>query len=260
MKENKISRRTVNKIGYKKDQQGIINRYLREMGQWDTHLYRCRKYILDSIKIYQPGIVTFMGSGWLLDIPLEEAAEICRTVNLVDIIHPSQVRHKVSGFKNVKLIEEDLTAGALEAIWQVYRNKLDVKNIEIPAYSPGYEAGMVFSVNLLTQLDSLPVDFLAKNTDADKHSLRKIRQGIQRAHINYLKKNDSVLITDYIEYLKKEDRIEEENKLLFTTLPGGRRKEEWTWEFDNSGNYYTGKKVIFGVKAIDMVKNQNGRD
>jgi len=260
MKESRINRKIIRKLGYRSDQQGIINRYLREMGQWDTHLYRCRKYIIDSINIYQPDKVTFLGSGWLLDIPLEEIADKCGCINLVDIMHPSQVIHKASAYKNVRLIEDDLTAGALEGIWKVYRNKLDIGDLKINVYEPDYETGMVFSVNLLTQLDSLPADFIAKHKMVGTSELRKIRKDMQRVHINFLKKNDSVLITDYIEYLKKEDAVTDTNDLVFTTLPGGRRKEEWTWDFDNTGNYYTGKRVIFGVKAIDMVKKHNERD
>ena len=254
MTGNKVNKKILRKFGYKADQQGIINRYLREMGKWDNHLHKCRKYILDSLQYHKPDVVTFLGSGWLLDIPLEEVEEKCRTINLVDLMHPSQVRYKVSGLNKVKLYEHDLTGGALEGIRKACRKKLDINDIYIPIYEPGFETGLVFSVNVLTQLDSLPADFLLHKTKMEHREIDKLRKALQAAHIRYLKNIDSILITDYIEYLKAGDKMTGHNDLVYTPLPDGRRTEEWTWEFDSSGKYYKGKNVIFGVKAIDLVK------
>ncbi|HCC71596.1 MAG TPA: hypothetical protein DEQ09_10670 [Bacteroidales bacterium] len=255
MNEVRVYKKMIRKLGYKNDQQGIINRYLREKGQWDTHLLRCREYILDSIECHKPDIVTFLGSGWLLDIPLEEVQDKCNRINLVDLMHPSQVKHITGSVRKVKLYEEDLTGGALSAIWDGYTRDIDISNIEIPLYEPLFDAGLVFSINVLTQLDSLPADFLARKTKMTTKEISKLRQAIQRAHIRYLKNIDSILITDYIEHLRTENKIIESNDLVFIHLPHGQRIEEWTWEFDNSGNYYRGKRVEFGVKAVDMVKD-----
>jgi len=254
MKNKRINRRLLRNFGYPADQQGIINRYLRERGQWDNHLWRCRKYINETVRYYKPPLVTILGSGWLLDIPLEELAGKCRKVNLVDLMHPRQVKHKVSKLGNVKLYEQDISGGLLKEIWRSYREGGDVNSIRMPLYEPGFEAGMVFSVNILTQLDSLPADYLVRKKVMTYKELRQLRQGMQRSHIRYLEASDSVLISDYIEYLKTENRVTECNELLFSSLPEGRRIEEWIWDFDNSGNYYSGKRVSFGVKAIDLVK------
>lgn len=254
MGSNEVKRHIIRRLGYKANQQGIINRYLREMGQWDSHLWRCRKYILDSIALYKPDNITFLGSGWLMDIPLEEAAEMCRKVRLVDLMHPPQVRHKVSGIDNVEMHRQDISAGALTKIWDACRKDTCISSVEMPVYDPGFDAGLVFSVNILTQLDSLLVDYLVRKAGMSYRALRPLRKNMQRAHIRYLENTDSILITDYVEYLKTGDEIVADNKLVFCSMPKGRRKEEWIWEFDNSGNYYSGKRVIFGVKALDLVK------
>lgn len=254
MSGNEVKRHITRRLGYKANQQGIINRYLRERGQWDSHLWRCRKYILDSITYHKPDSITFLGSGWLLDIPLEEAAERCRKVRLVDVLHPPQVRHKVAGINNVELYRQDISGGALAGIWDAYRKGAGVSSMEMPVYDPGFDTGLVFSVNILTQLDSLPVDFLVRKAGMSYRDLRPMRKNMQKAHIGYLVNTDSILITDYIEYLKTGDKIIGNNRLVFCSLPAGRRMEEWIWEFDNSGNYYSGKRVIFGVKALDLVK------
>ncbi len=255
MDESAVNMKALRKLGYKSDQQGIINRYMREMGQWDTHLWKCRNYILDSVKIYKPPAITFLGSGWLLDIPVEEVAAECSTVNLVDVLHPAQVIHRVSKLGNVRIISDDITGGLISAFWKTYKDGADMVNIDIPEYKPVYDTGLVVSVNVLTQLDSLITGFLVRKQGKTYSELRKFRQSVQKAHINFLRNNDSILITDHEEYVKKGNDIIERNRLVFTSLPGGKRTGEWTWEFDNSGNYYKGKNVIFGVKAIDMVKN-----
>lgn len=62
-------------MGYLNDQQGIMNRYLGESKQWEKHLPRCRKFITSTFE--DPGggekkeSVAVLGSGWLLDVPLD---------------------------------------------------------------------------------------------------------------------------------------------------------------------------------------------
>ncbi|MEZ5000312.1 MAG: hypothetical protein R2727_06585 [Bacteroidales bacterium] len=62
--------RVLRKMGYIKDQQGIIRRYLREMGGWDTHLHHTRNYILESVKRREPAKVTILAAGGCSTFPL----------------------------------------------------------------------------------------------------------------------------------------------------------------------------------------------
>ncbi|MEE4115189.1 MAG: hypothetical protein V2I37_03420 [Marinilabiliaceae bacterium] len=249
-----VKGRILKKMGYLADQQGIINRYLREAGGWDSHLLKCRDYILDKLNKYSPAVVTVLGSGWLLDVPLEELAEKCNTINLVDINHPPQVARKVKQYPGVNLIKDDITGGLIEHIWKSGTEITDPSLVKVPVYSPSYDPGMVISLNVLTQTDTLISDYLGRKGHSDISSLRALRGEIQSAHLSFLLKHPSILITDYSELIFDKDALFAQNELLFVELPPGSETTEWEWDFDNSGEYYKRKRLLFKVMAIDYVK------
>lgn len=239
-------------MGYITDQKGIINRYLREQGGWDTHLSRTREYILEGVKAVGPETVTILGSGWLLDVPLQELASITDHVNLVDINHPSQIRRKVGEYKNVSLIEDDITGGIAAMIPRIIKEGINSDSLKIPLYDPAYIKGMVISVNILTQLDMLPADYLAGKCNCRNEDLRIFRRKIQEAHIDFLKQQTSVLISDCSEEIWRDKEKLEVNNLLFTSFPRGGMEREWIWDFDSGGAYYRRLNVHFRVKAVMM--------
>lgn len=250
-----VNTRILKKMGFLADQGGIINRYLREQGGWDSHLYKCREYILSKVRLFKGKDITILGSGWLLDVPLEELAEMCRMVKLVDINHPAQVRRKVKSFTNVKLINADITGGLIEEVWRITRKKIsNPDNIEIPVYSFDFDPGLVISLNILTQTDTLLNDYLRKTVDIGIDRQRLFRSKVQQAHLDMLNQYPYLLLTDYEEEIVDIDssRILETNNLIFAgALPQGRDSEEWEWIFDSSGEYYRRKRVIFRVRAVD---------
>jgi hypothetical protein len=251
----KTGRRVLKRMGYLADQQGIINRYLREQGGWDEHLYRCRNYIIESVKRRKPELITILGSGWLLDIPLEELAEGGTRINLVDINHPAQVRRKVQQFSNVELVEYDITGGLIETIWkEAGKPGFNLPGMVIPALKPDFDCGMILSVNILTQLDMLLAEYLAKYPGLKHGDIRHFRKGIQDSHLGFLQSVDSLLITDWGEEIWSDGELSSSSDLLFTGLPQGNNTEEWKWEFDTNGLYYSGKKVIFRVLATELSK------
>lgn len=245
-----IRRGGIKRLGYISDQQGIINRYLREEGGWDYHLMRTREFILEGVRSEEPDTVTILGSGWLLDVPLEELASICGHINLVDINHPAQVRRKAGDFKNVSLIENDITGGVAGIIQNAIKNSISPAAIEIPRYSPDYERGLVVSVNLLTQLDMIPADYLAARSQSSREELREFRKRIQESHIKFLREQRSLLISDFQEEIWREDDKVEVNDLLFTPFPAGENEKEWIWDFDTGGSYYRRSRVLFRVRAV----------
>jgi len=81
-------RRILHKMGYYNYQRGLIYHHLDEEGSWNDHLRKCRSFILEAVERYKPPVVTILGSGWLLDLPLSEITAMATTINLVDIVHP----------------------------------------------------------------------------------------------------------------------------------------------------------------------------
>jgi len=62
---------SIRRMGFIKDQEGIMNRYLRESSQWKEHLEHTRKFIRESFAQTEAETVAVLGSGWLLDVPLD---------------------------------------------------------------------------------------------------------------------------------------------------------------------------------------------
>ncbi len=237
-------RRILNKMGYYDYQNGLIHNHLRQEGRWDSHLGHCRNFIIRALDYYKPQKVTVLGSGWLMDLPLAEMIEKTEAIYLIDIVHPPEVIEQVRSLKKVFLMEQDISGGLIETVWNVYRRRslfkklLSPDAIQIPAYDPGFDPGMVISLNILTQLESQLIDFIKKRSRISVTDLNLFRAGIQKNHINFLLKHQSVLITDIAEVITRKNGDVETVPSLFCELPSGLFSKEWTWDFDLTGVEY----------------------
>jgi hypothetical protein len=234
-------RRMLSRMGYYNYQNGLIYHHVNQEGGWESHQKRCRSFIIIALELYKPEKVTVLGSAWLLELPLAEMIEQTGRVCLIDIIHPPDVISQVAGYKNVELIEQDITGGLIADVWQkvgeypVFKKLKSLENIIIPEFKPDGDPGMVISLNILTQLESLLIDFLKKRSKIKEEEFDLFRTEIQRKHIDFLKKHRSVLITDYAEDISKRSGSVKSIPTLLTDLPPCKIKEEWTWNFDQTG-------------------------
>jgi len=243
-------------MGYYTYQNGLIYRHLNQEGGWDNHLELCRGFIIKALDFYKPEKVTVLGSGWLLELPLAEMIERKHRVCLVDIVHPPEVINQVGSFKNVELLEQDVTGGLIEEVWQKtgkysFFNKLQsLDNIIIPEYKPDFDPGMIISLNILTQLESLLIDFLRKRSKIKEEEFFSFRTEIQKKHIDFLKNHKSVLITDITEIFTDSSGNVTDKPTLFADLPEGKNKEEWDWHFDLVRSDYFRKRSVLKVVGI----------
>lgn len=251
-------RRILTRMGYYNYQNGLIYRHLNQDGGWDRHLDHCRSYILKAVKKASPQKLTILGSGWLLDLPLAEMIESSIKITLVDIVHPPEVINQVAGLKSVELLEEDVTGGLITEVWNksgrksLFKKKFDSKLMNIQDYIPSEDPGMVISLNILTQLEALPSDFIRKNFRTSDEELRNFKSEIQKKHIDFLNKYPSVMISDIEEIFKGPDGTEKHEKTLLTELLDGNNKEEWIWDFDLRGGDYYNRKSVMKVIALTM--------
>ena len=251
-------RRMLHKLGYYNYHNALLNRSFNQHGGWDSHCDRCRSYILNALDRYKPEKVTVLGSGWLLDLPLAEMVEKTLKVCLIDIVHPPEVIYQTRTFSNVELLEEDVTGGLIEEVWQktgkhFFSGKLkSLQNVNIREYSPTSDPGMVISLNILTQLEYLLVQFLKKRASIREDELNQFRSEIQKKHTDFLKKHRSILISDYAEiFTDKSGNITTIPSLL-TDLPQGHFQEEWTWQFEQTNNYLYNSTSVMNVIAISI--------
>jgi hypothetical protein len=249
-------RRKLTRLGYYDYQLGFILRHLNQETGWNSHLERCRNFILKSLEIHKPETVTVLGSGWLLELPLSEMLEKVNKVRLVDIIHPPEVLQQVSNLQGVECITEDISGGIIDEVWKktsglsFFRRLNSIDDIVIPEYKPDYDPGMIISLNILSQLETLPVKHLVKKTKIREDLLTSFRLQIQNKHLDFLKKYPSVLITDITEIFTDRSGNVSEKKSVITLLPDGIYREDWTWDFDLRGSDYYDKRSVFKVAAI----------
>lgn len=249
-KKNRIFR----KIGFYSDQNGILNRYKREKKNWDNHLEKTKKFILKSAETKGKETVLVFGSGWLLDIPIEELSKQFKKVVLFDVSHPDKVLKYLKKFKNVETVELDLTG--YSSIIQEITGNTDILNL-IPETKyveiiKNINADFFVSVNLLNQLDILLVDFITSKNDFSDEIIKKFRKKIQNEHLALLPKNKSCLITDYLQMNYNKDSKINETELIYTQFPISNYEENWEWIFDTKGTYNEFSKIIFKVKGIDF--------
>ncbi len=246
-------------MDYLSDQSGIIDRYLGQSDQWEDHLEKTSAFILKSLADRHPGQILILGSGWLLDVPLEEIYSCCRNVTLVDIYHPPQVIHKIRKYPGIIPVYADITGGLIKDTYDMVKQcrktgtPFDPGNLTIRIPDPGIKEKDVYviSLNILDQLDSLIRDYINRWFVVPSGVLENFRARIQEAHVSMVSAYPFCIIADDHEILFNSQGEERQGeKLLLTTLPGGNHEEEWTWKFDNHFGYNEGYKTWFRVKAV----------
>jgi hypothetical protein len=243
-------------MGYYNYQNGLIYHHLNQEGRWEEHQNNCRELILKALDLYKPSKVTVLGSGWLLDLPFAELVERTEKLCLVDIIHPPDVLSQVKHLKNVVLHEQDVTGGLIEEVWQKTRHYSFIRklktlaDIRIPDYIPEEDPGMIVSLNILTQLESLPSDFIRKRSKIKEEEFVRFKSEVQKKHIEFLSKYKSVLSTDIAEVITSKSGDIKTITTLLTDLPAGKFRKEWTWNFDKAGGDLYNSTSRFSVVGI----------
>jgi hypothetical protein len=249
-------KRILHQLGYYDYQQGLIYRHLNQGEGWNNHLSNCRNFILKSLAVFKPSTVTVLGSGWLLDLPLKEIAEQTDRVNLIDIVHPPDAARQVSPLKNVILTEADVTGGLIEEVWEkagrlpFFRRLKTLDDIIVPSFELPDDKGLIISLNILSQLETLPLKILKARSSAGEEEFLRLRCEIQQKHIDFLSAHNSVLITDISEIFIDKTRQETEVKSVIINLPEGESREEWTWDFDLRRSDYYEKNSVLKVVAL----------
>ena len=249
-------RRILHRMGYYNYQQGLINNFLVQEDGWLGHQKKCRNFILKAIEYHKPDKVTVLGSGWLMELPLVEMAERTGEICLIDIIHPPEVISQASTVRKVRLVEEDISGGLIELVWKAagnrtFLNKLSsLEDLTIPEYRSPEDPGMVVSLNILTQIEVLPLHLLKKKSRADENEFLQFRRSIQENHLKYLKQYKSVIITDTSELISRPGGRREKVPTLLVDLPDGLIKEEWQWDADLKGRDFNLRHSAFEVTAV----------
>lgn len=249
-------------MGFISDQKGILKRYEREKNNWKEHILRTKNHILQYCNNIDNNELYVLGSGWLLDFPIEKIYDRFDKIFLIDVYHPKKVTKQYESQNKVEFIEGDITGGLIEFTFNLvknyikYPNKPDIfsfnnfriKNISNKA---------IISLNILNQLDILIIDYLLEFKIFNEDEILQIRKIIQENHISLLMQNKSCLITDYEQVNTcLKTKIQSKYNLLHINVPEKNKTEFWDWKFDNTGRYLKNNNVTLKVLATTFnIKN-----
>lgn len=212
--------REARRLGLLREAVAIRARHARNRAAWEPHLANCRRTVLEAAgRCRGHGHAVVLGSGALLDIPLDALAGRFERVSLVDMVHPLAARWRVRGMGNVRLLETDLTG----VLADLLARPGEIPDVAPRPELPGPPPDLTISACVLSQLPLAPAVWLARH-GLPEAAIGAFCAGIVRAHLDLLGELPGVacLITD-VERRAGDRRID----LLHGQAPPSPR--EWTW-------------------------------
>ena len=245
------------RMGYFDDQSGIIRRFQREREHWDTHLKNTRQFAIEAMQGKSQKSAAVLGSGWLLDVPVEEMSRYFEKLYLYDVRHPAEVKKQVASMGNVELFVCDISGFALPVYQYTknYRNckeRPPISTIQPQTTLDLSEFDFVFSCNILNQLDILLIDYMGQFFELSYEETIVFRSNVQHHHINMLPANRSCLVADYEEITCTPEGKEISRKTsVHHPIIHQTDARRWTWIFDTKKTYYKDRMTFFEVCAVN---------
>jgi hypothetical protein len=153
----------VRHMDYLSEAIAMRGRHRRNRIAWQPHLEQTRQAILSAAgKSRNRGKIVVLGSGLLLDVPLEELSAAFHEVVLLDIVFLPEVYKRVKRYNNVRLVQQDVTNMAQK----LYEN-IKSGHHGLPKSAPAVpdideNTGLVISLNILSQLWVMPRAYALK--------------------------------------------------------------------------------------------------
>ncbi len=245
--------RTHRQLGYLTGMLGLQARHRRVQSHWQQHLENCQQLILRSaLACRQTNKVTIIGSGLLLEVPLEQLSAQFNKVILIDMVQPRAVRKRCLKLGNVTPLVHDITGLATALINYKKGDKLPTPQASLPGL--GLSSDLIISCNLLTQLAHTPSHFLQHRHGwhEDDPQLQQWRQAIMKEHLLLLAQQEGrcCLICDAShDYRDKSGKpLAQENRLLGLSL--GRVDQEWLWPIAPLGELSKQHQLIATVQGF----------
>ncbi len=245
--------RTHRQLGYLTGMLGLQARHRRVQSHWQQHLENCQQLILKSaLACRQTNKVTLIGSGLLLEAPLEPLSRRFHEVVLIDMVQPRAVRKRCLKLGNVTPLVHDITGLASALINYKKGGKLPIPQASLP--NEALSSDLIISCNLLTQLAHTPCHFLQHRHGwhDDDPQLHQWQLAIMNDHLLLLAQQEGrcCLICDtHHDYRDKSGQpLAQESRLLGLSL--GSADQEWLWPIAPLGELNPQHQLIATVQGF----------
>lgn len=219
------------KLGYAKAAVSLWSRRRRCAKLWQQHEEKSRAFILDvGRSATRFDTIWLLGAGTLADLPLKELSTAFRRVLVFDVALLPGALAQSRRFGNVELRLEDVT-GVIAPLeeWRP-RTPVPLPSDETLAELDPVPPDCVISVNLLSQLPLLPMEYLRRN-GVSRSAAEQFGRGIIQAHLRGLSALGcpAGLLTDATRIWRSRtgEVVMRESAVLDVPLPPGER--EWSW-------------------------------
>ncbi len=240
------------KFGHLKESIAILQRQKRNKEAWSNHQENCQNEIITFCNLLkQHDSILVLGSGPLHEIPLVFLQQKFKKVILVDIVHLAKVRKQTSKYKNIELIEHDIS----EIEHLLVAGKL-INKIPTRFLNENYSG--VISANLMSQIPHNLKKYIHKSKlEIDENKIETFCTNAYINHLDYLKKfTCPILIITDIEtnLIDNEDQIVEcDSPNAVSILP--KSKREWIWKIAPKGEIDRELSLQMKVASIILDKN-----
>ena len=243
-------------------QRGIARRYAEQADRWAEHLHRSQSEVKDFVNEYKPNVLYILGSGWLLDLPMDYLLQHVPELHLIDIAHPRTIVARYKKHPSVFFETIDLTGGLLRLLDSTSRencvpNELlsRIRELEPPSFY-NQRSSSVISLNVLSQL-SYPL-LNDENASLLGDLLEESCAILQLKHIEWLRAfKHALMIFDY-EEVRNMPHYETPELVptVYAPFPSLAHKKEWIWLFDCNGSYIHNMTTHLRVVAGELSPNQ----
>lgn len=242
--------------GHLTQQVAIWARHKRHSAAWEPHLARCKALALAAARACPKGArrtALVLGSGLLLDVPLDEFSTLFERVVLADMAFVPEVRAKARSLGNVEVLQTDLT-GCLDRLPEALGEPRPDHGLTglagLAAHLPGLD--FAYSANLLSQLPLFALAALPSGLEQERRT--ELAVALVRQHLDGLSALDcpACLVTDVTERGLRQGAVDYEADLLFGVDPG-LAGETWVWDMAPDGEAVRGldvQRMVLGVLDV----------
>lgn len=214
---------------------------------WQGHVDESHRFIREHLEKVNPRTIMIIGSGILMEIPINDLLAKAEKIYLVDLVHSPTVRKLAKKNPKVELIERDISS--LLGLLKKGTGPFQLKQIpwkQLPSWDLP-KVDWVISANLLSQIPLMISEVLPMTTETYDKFARSVRdQHIERLFEQAPK---VLLFADFETRYTDHDGSRIKTESYEVNLKSLKFDREWLWEIAPYGETSKDYKIEMLVKG-----------